>query len=55
VLLLGGHFAACNAETPQEKRAEIRKMRAEALAKLYKVHPAARALCTTTAAAGTST
>jgi lipid-binding SYLF domain-containing protein len=31
------------AQSPEEKRAEIRKMRAETLARLYKVHPAAQA------------
>lgn len=41
-------LAACLAgaawgDSPAERRAEIRKMRAETLAKLYKVHPAAKA------------
>lgn len=31
------------AQSPEEKRAEIRKTRAETLAKLYKIHPAAKA------------
>src|SRR5690349_4967712 len=40
VLLLGA--AAAYASTPAEKRAEIRKMRADTLAKLYQVHPKAK-------------
>jgi lipid-binding SYLF domain-containing protein len=37
---LAGHVMA---ETPAEQRAEIQKMRATTLQRLYKVHPAARA------------
>ena len=33
---------AALAQTPAERRAEVRKMRAETLAKLYKIHPAAK-------------
>jgi lipid-binding SYLF domain-containing protein len=43
-----GIFLAClpvqaSAESPAAKRSEIRKMRSETLAKLYRIHPAARA------------
>ena len=41
--LLGSLAAASWAATPAEKRAETRKTRAETLARLYKVHPAAKA------------
>lgn len=45
--ILGIFFAflpvQANAETPAVKRAEIRKMRSKTLAKLYRIHPAARA------------
>jgi len=34
--------APARAETPAEKRAEIAKMRSETLARLYKLHPAAK-------------
>jgi lipid-binding SYLF domain-containing protein len=42
-----GIFISClpvqaHAESPAAKRQEIRKMRSETLAKLYKIHPAAR-------------
>ncbi|MDD5300533.1 MAG: hypothetical protein PHD65_08565 [Gallionella sp.] len=41
-IFLSGFAGAAAAASPEEKRAEIRKMRSETLAKLYKVHPAAR-------------
>ncbi len=41
--LLGSLAAASSAATPSEKRSEIIKMRAETLARLYNVHPAAKA------------
>ncbi|HYG54986.1 MAG TPA: YSC84-related protein [Burkholderiales bacterium] len=34
--------ATAHAQSPEEKRAEIRKMRSETLAKLYQAHPKAR-------------
>jgi lipid-binding SYLF domain-containing protein len=40
---LGGLAGNALAETPAEQRAEIQKMRATTLERLYKVHPAARA------------
>jgi lipid-binding SYLF domain-containing protein len=43
LLLLFGFAGASFAESPGEKKAEIRKMRSETLAKLYKAHPAAKA------------
>jgi lipid-binding SYLF domain-containing protein len=36
------HATEASAQSPEEQRAEIRKMRQGALAHLYKVHPAAR-------------
>lgn len=42
-LLLGFVGASPAADSPAQKKAEIRKMRSETLAKLYKIHPAARA------------
>ena len=42
-LVLAGFCVASLAETPAERRAEINKRRAETLAKLYQVHPAAKA------------
>jgi lipid-binding SYLF domain-containing protein len=42
-LLLGLALAgAAHAESPEQKRAEIRKMRSETLAKLYQAHPKAK-------------
>ena len=41
--LLGSFAADAWADTPAEKRSEIVKMRAETLARLYKLHPAAKA------------
>src|SRR3954470_5593392 len=42
-VILGCCFScAVLAESPNEKRAEIRKMRAETLARLYALHPAAK-------------
>ncbi|MSQ55181.1 MAG: hypothetical protein EXR31_07420 [Betaproteobacteria bacterium] len=41
--LLGSLAPSSWAATPAEERAEIIKMRAETLARLYKVHPAAKA------------
>jgi lipid-binding SYLF domain-containing protein len=41
-IFLSGFTGLAAAASPGEKRAEIRKMRSETLAKLYKVHPAAR-------------
>jgi len=41
-LLLVCFSASVLAETPGERRAEINKRRADTLAKLYKVHPAAK-------------
>lgn len=40
---LMGLVATAQADTPAEQRAEIQKMRATTLERLYKVHPAARA------------
>jgi len=42
LLLLAGFSCASLADTPAQRRAEINKRRAETLAKLYKVHPAAK-------------
>lgn len=42
-LLLSVFAIASADESPAQKKAEIRKMRAETLAKLYKIHPAAKA------------
>ena len=42
LLLLASFCGATLAETPGQRRAEINKRRSETLAKLYKVHPAAR-------------
>ncbi len=41
-IFLSGFAGSAFAASPQEKRNEIRKMRSETLAKLYKVHPLAR-------------
>ncbi|MBI1173916.1 MAG: hypothetical protein GC139_01470 [Sideroxydans sp.] len=41
-LFFSGFSAAAAASSSAEKRQEIRKMRSETLAKLYRVHPAAR-------------
>ena len=41
-LCLCAFTGASAADSPAQKKAEIRKMRAETLAKLYKIHPAAR-------------
>jgi lipid-binding SYLF domain-containing protein len=41
-LLLACFSASALAETPAERRAEVNKRRADTLAKLYKVHPAAK-------------
>ena len=41
-IFLSGFTGLAAAATPEEKRKEIRKMRSETLAKLYKVHPLAR-------------
>lgn len=41
-IFLLGFAGSATAAPPEEKRAEIRKMRSETLAKLYKVHPAAK-------------
>lgn len=42
-LTLGGLVSPVRADTPAEQRSEIQKMRRETLARLYKVHPAAKA------------
>jgi len=42
-IFLAGLPVQANAESPAAKRAEIRKMRSKTLAKLYRIHPAARA------------
>lgn len=41
-IFLSGFTGLAAAASPEEKRKEIRKMRSETLAKLYKVHPLAR-------------
>ena len=41
-ILLSGFSGLAAATSPDEKRKEIRKMRSETLAKLYKVHPLAK-------------
>lgn len=41
-VLLAGLPVQASAESPAAKRADIRKMRSKTLAKLYKIHPAAR-------------
>jgi lipid-binding SYLF domain-containing protein len=41
-LALGGLVSPALADTPAEQRSEIQKMRRETLARLYKVHPAAK-------------
>jgi lipid-binding SYLF domain-containing protein len=41
-ILSFGHAGEALADSAEEQRAEIRKMRTEALSHLYKVHPAAR-------------
>lgn len=43
LVLLAGFSVAGLAETPAERRTEINKRRTETLAKLYQVHPAAKA------------
>jgi lipid-binding SYLF domain-containing protein len=42
LLLVAFHGATFAADSPAQKKAEIRKMRSETLAKLYKIHPAAK-------------
>jgi hypothetical protein len=42
--LLGGCVTNPKGETPSEKCAEVRKIGADTLAELYKVHPPAKAL-----------
>jgi len=42
ILLLGLLCLPALADSPAQQRAEIRKMRSETLARLYKLHPAAR-------------
>jgi lipid-binding SYLF domain-containing protein len=41
--LLGGCVTTPKGETPQERRGEVQKMRADTLAELYRVHPPAKA------------
>ncbi len=41
-VFLSGFSGPATAASPEEKRAEIRKMRSETLKKLYKVHPRAK-------------
>lgn len=41
-IILSGFTGLATAASPEEKRKEIREMRSETLAKLYKVHPLAR-------------
>lgn len=41
-IFLSGFCGPATAASPEEKRAEIRKMRSETLKKLYKVHPQAK-------------
>ena len=41
-IFLSGLTGSASAASPEEKRAEVRKMRGETLAKLYRVHPLAK-------------